>query len=83
MFAERFGAVERRLASFGAGPARVSDELYVLGLTSEASVKVRDGVMDVKRLVQVDAEETSIDIATLRAELERHLASAPPAWDPY
>ena len=54
MFAGRFGAVERRLVSFGAGPARVSDELYVLGLRSEASVKVRDGVMDVKRLEGVD-----------------------------
>ena len=54
MFAERFGAAERRLVSFATAPAQVSDEMYVLGLRSEASVKVRDGVMDVKRLEQVD-----------------------------
>jgi exopolyphosphatase / guanosine-5'-triphosphate,3'-diphosphate pyrophosphatase len=32
----------------------VSDEQYVLGLRSEASVKVRDGLMDVKRLEHID-----------------------------
>ena len=32
----------------------MSDDQYVLGLRSEASVKVRDGLMDVKRLEQVD-----------------------------
>ena len=31
-----------------------SDELYVLSQESDASVKVRDGVMDVKRLEAVD-----------------------------
>ena len=54
MFAERFGAAERRLASLATAPPQVSDEQYVLGLRSEASVKVRDGLMDVKRLEQVD-----------------------------
>ena len=53
MFAERFGAVERRLASRATAPPQVSDEMYVLGLRSEASVKVRDGLMDVKRLEHV------------------------------
>ena len=47
MFAERFGAVERPLASRATAPPQVSDEMYVLGLRSEASVKVRDGLMDV------------------------------------
>ena len=54
MFAERFGAAERRLASLAPAPLQVSDELYALGLGSEASVKVRDGLMDVKRLEHVD-----------------------------
>jgi len=54
VFAERFDAVERRLVSLATAPPEVSDELYVLGLRSEASVKVRDGLMDVKRLEQVD-----------------------------
>jgi exopolyphosphatase/guanosine-5'-triphosphate,3'-diphosphate pyrophosphatase len=48
-FAERFGAAEDR---FGAlSPERVdeSDELYLLSLKSDASVKVRGGLMDVKQ----------------------------------
>ena len=54
VFAERFGGAERRLAWLATAPAEVSDELYVLGLRSEASVKIRDGLMDVKRLEHVD-----------------------------
>ena len=40
MFAERFGAAERRLALLATAPPEVSGEQYVLGLRSEASVKV-------------------------------------------
>ena len=29
------------------------------------------------------AEESSVDLTSFRGELERHLADAPPAWDPY
>ena len=54
MFAERFGAAERRLASLATAPLEVSDEQYVLGLRSEASIKVRDALMDIKRLEHVD-----------------------------
>jgi hypothetical protein len=32
---------------------------------------------------ETSTPETSIDIATFRAELEHHLATAQPAWDPY
>ena len=59
MFAERFGAAERRLASLATAPPEVSGEQYVLGLRSEASVKVRDGLMDVKRLEHVDEQGLS------------------------
>ena len=54
MFAERFGAAELRLASLATAPPEVSDEQYVLGLRSEASIKVRDALMDIKRLEHVD-----------------------------
>jgi exopolyphosphatase / guanosine-5'-triphosphate,3'-diphosphate pyrophosphatase len=54
MFAERIGAAEGLLASLATAPPQVSDEQYVLGLRSEASVKVRDGLMDVKRVEHVD-----------------------------
>jgi exopolyphosphatase / guanosine-5'-triphosphate,3'-diphosphate pyrophosphatase len=53
-FGERFGDADSRLESLAAGPAAESDELYLLGLRSEASVKVRDGLMDVKILERVD-----------------------------
>ena len=52
---EPFGDAEARLAPLAGGPAEESDELYLLGPT-EASVKVRDGLMDVKRLVHMDRQ---------------------------
>jgi len=53
-FGESFGAAEDLLAA--GKPARVqeSDEVYLLSEESDASVKVRDGLMDVKRLEAVD-----------------------------
>ena len=53
-FGDRFVDAERRLASLAAGPVQESDELYLLGHGSEASVKVRDGLMDVKHLERID-----------------------------
>jgi exopolyphosphatase / guanosine-5'-triphosphate,3'-diphosphate pyrophosphatase len=50
-FGDSFGGAEDRLA-----PEQVheSDELYLLSAAGDASVKVRDGVMDVKLLQRVD-----------------------------
>jgi exopolyphosphatase / guanosine-5'-triphosphate,3'-diphosphate pyrophosphatase len=53
-FGEHFGDAEQTLASLAAGPVQESDELYLLGHGSEASVKVRDGLMDVKHLERID-----------------------------
>ena len=53
-FGDGFGDADRRLAPLATGPAHVSDEIYLLGYGTEASVKVRDGLMDVKRLERVD-----------------------------
>jgi exopolyphosphatase/guanosine-5'-triphosphate,3'-diphosphate pyrophosphatase len=52
-FGESFGEADDRLAPL-AGEVQESDELYLLGHGTEASVKVRDGLMDVKRRVAVD-----------------------------
>jgi exopolyphosphatase/guanosine-5'-triphosphate,3'-diphosphate pyrophosphatase len=52
-FGERFGAAESRLAAAPPERVRESDELYVLSVRSDASVKVREGLMDVKRLEHV------------------------------
>jgi exopolyphosphatase / guanosine-5'-triphosphate,3'-diphosphate pyrophosphatase len=53
-FGEQFGGAEERLGSIG--PERVveSDETYLLSAGGVDAVKVRDGLMDVKHLEQVD-----------------------------
>jgi len=50
----RFGDVEARLEETGPERVQESDELYLLSPVSDVSVKVRDGLMDVKRLQRVD-----------------------------
>jgi exopolyphosphatase/guanosine-5'-triphosphate,3'-diphosphate pyrophosphatase len=53
-FGETFGVAEELLAQAEAGRVQESDEIYLLSEDSDASVKVRDGLMDVKRLEAVD-----------------------------
>ncbi len=53
-FGERFGVAEERLAALTPERVQDSDELYVLALDSDASLKVRGGLLDVKRLERVD-----------------------------
>src|SRR3954453_16680179 len=49
-FGEPLDSAERLLADFEMQSDNVSDEIYMLSLHSEASVKVRDDLMDVKHL---------------------------------
>jgi exopolyphosphatase/guanosine-5'-triphosphate,3'-diphosphate pyrophosphatase len=53
-FGDTFGEAETRLGQGDADRVQESDEQYLLSPVSDASVKVRDGLMDVKRLQQVD-----------------------------
>lgn len=53
-FGEGFGPAEEMLAQAGPGRVQESDETYLLSEESDASVKVRDDLMDVKRLEAVD-----------------------------
>jgi exopolyphosphatase/guanosine-5'-triphosphate,3'-diphosphate pyrophosphatase len=55
-FGDSFGSAESRLASLTPERVQVSDDLYLLSRNSDASVKVRDGVMDVKELQRVDED---------------------------
>ena len=55
-FGQRFGATEEAFAAKSPTRVEESDELYVLSTEGDASVKVRDGLMDVKRLEAVDDE---------------------------
>jgi exopolyphosphatase/guanosine-5'-triphosphate,3'-diphosphate pyrophosphatase len=54
-FAAGFGEAERRLRALPPGPLQESDELYLLSPRCDGSVKVRDALMDIKELTQVDA----------------------------
>jgi exopolyphosphatase / guanosine-5'-triphosphate,3'-diphosphate pyrophosphatase len=58
-FGDRFEKAEKRLAELGSERVGESDELYLLSLKSDASVKVRDALMDVKQLRHVDADGSS------------------------
>ena len=52
-FGTSFGAADAALAALPLDPVKVSDELYLLGRDAE-TVKVRDGLMDIKTLREVD-----------------------------
>ena len=53
-FGESFGDADTTLAALTSERVQESDETYLLSLDSDASVKVRDGLMDVKRLEHVN-----------------------------
>ncbi|MGZ4395085.1 MAG: Ppx/GppA phosphatase family protein [Gaiellaceae bacterium] len=53
-FGESFGPADEAFAALTAERVQESDELYLLAEESDASVKVRDGLMDVKHLEAVD-----------------------------
>jgi exopolyphosphatase / guanosine-5'-triphosphate,3'-diphosphate pyrophosphatase len=55
-FGERFGAADDRFAALTPDRVEESDEVYLLSLDSDASVKVRDERLDVKRLEHVNDE---------------------------
>jgi exopolyphosphatase / guanosine-5'-triphosphate,3'-diphosphate pyrophosphatase len=52
-FGEGFGAAEERLAEAPPEGVEEGDELYLLSPDGDESVKVRDGLLDVKHLLQV------------------------------
>jgi exopolyphosphatase/guanosine-5'-triphosphate,3'-diphosphate pyrophosphatase len=54
-FAASFGEADRRLRELPPGQLQESDELYLLSPNSDANLKIRDGLMDIKILEQVDA----------------------------
>ena len=53
-FGESFGSAESVLTRGEAERVQESDEVYLLSEDGDASVKIRDGLMDVKRLEAVD-----------------------------
>jgi exopolyphosphatase / guanosine-5'-triphosphate,3'-diphosphate pyrophosphatase len=55
-FGDRFGTAEDRFATLTPTSVDDSDELYIVSSRKEASVKIRGGALDVKRLEQVNDE---------------------------
>jgi exopolyphosphatase / guanosine-5'-triphosphate,3'-diphosphate pyrophosphatase len=55
-FGDRFGTAEDRFAALTPTSVDDSDELYIVSSRKEASVKIRGGALDVKRLEQVNDE---------------------------
>jgi exopolyphosphatase/guanosine-5'-triphosphate,3'-diphosphate pyrophosphatase len=54
-FAASFGDADQRFRELPPGKVHESDELYLLSPNCDANVKIRDGLMDIKTLEQVDA----------------------------
>lgn len=55
-FAASFGDADRRFRELEPGELQESDELYLLAPASDANVKVRNRLMDIKTLEQVNAD---------------------------
>ncbi len=53
-FGEGVGPAEAQLATLEAETCQASDEIYLLSSICDANVKIRGGLMDVKRLVHTD-----------------------------
>jgi exopolyphosphatase/guanosine-5'-triphosphate,3'-diphosphate pyrophosphatase len=56
VFGDDFDALHERMASFTADRVEESDEVYLLSPASDASIKLREGVLDVKKRLAVDAD---------------------------
>jgi len=55
-FGEHLGAPDSRLAALTPERVQESDELYLLAVAGDASVKIRDGLMDVKHLEHISED---------------------------
>jgi exopolyphosphatase/guanosine-5'-triphosphate,3'-diphosphate pyrophosphatase len=66
-FGERFGAADGRFAELSPERVHESDELYLLSLEGDDTVKVRDGLMDVKHLERVNDDGLEQWIPVMKA----------------
>ena len=66
-FGERFGEADTRFAALEPERVQESDEVYLVSTESDASVKVRDGLMDVKHLEDVNQDGLEQWIPVMKA----------------
>jgi exopolyphosphatase/guanosine-5'-triphosphate,3'-diphosphate pyrophosphatase len=74
VFGESVGAAESHFAALPVERVQESDELYLLSPSRDAIVKVRDGLMDVKRLQRVSPEGLQQWMPTMKAEFPMPVA---------
>jgi len=55
-FGQEFGSAEPRLAALAVENVQQSEEIYLLSTVSDANVKIRDQLLDIKRLEAVNAD---------------------------
>ena len=67
-FGDRFGDAETAFAAQAPERVQESDELYLLSLLGDASVKIRDALMDVKHLQEVNADGLEQWLPVLKGE---------------
>lgn len=80
-FGDDFGEAERKLAAIAPERVHESDEIYLLSVASEASVKVRDGLMDVKVLEAIDGDGLEQWKPALKAEFPLPVAGVRGVFD--
>jgi exopolyphosphatase / guanosine-5'-triphosphate,3'-diphosphate pyrophosphatase len=66
-FGERFEKADARLASLEPDQTQESDEIYLLSLHGDASIKVRDDLMDVKHLQRVSEQGLELWLPVMKA----------------
>jgi len=75
-FGESFGPAEERLASLTPEKVQESIETYLLSTKSDASVKIRDGLMDVKHLEATNDDGLEQWLPVLKGEFPLPAADA-------
>jgi exopolyphosphatase / guanosine-5'-triphosphate,3'-diphosphate pyrophosphatase len=75
-FGEQLGGAEKRLGSMTPERVAESDETYLLTAESVDAVKVRDGLMDVKHLAQVDDNQLELWKPVMKSPLPISAADA-------
>src|SRR5215813_13055352 len=82
-FGASFGEVDRRFAALERGHVQESDEIYLLSRDTDANVKIRDRLMDIKTLEQVNAEGLEQWRPVMKGEFPLPAAEVAPGLDAY
>jgi exopolyphosphatase / guanosine-5'-triphosphate,3'-diphosphate pyrophosphatase len=75
-FGEQFGGAEQRLGPMRPEGVVESDEAYLLSAEGVDAVKVRDGLMDIKHLEQVDGDGLELWKPVMKSSLPISAADA-------